>query len=44
MARQQLTDWLAENRRMIGVLFTMTVLLMQAGNVVANAAVAKNGP
>ena len=33
--------WLAEHPRMTGVLFTMMLLLSQAGTVVANGA---NGP
>jgi len=36
--------FLEAHPRMIGVLFTVCVLLMQAGNVLANAASTNNGP
>jgi hypothetical protein len=35
MSDSTLRSYLAENPRMIGVLFTLTVLLSQAGNVAA---------
>lgn len=34
MAENDLTSYLAENPRMIGVLFTMVLLLSQAGSAV----------
>lgn len=44
MADNDLRTYLAENPRMIGVLFTLTVLLSQAGNVAAGGGSANFGP
>lgn len=44
MADNKLTQFLQNNPRMIGVLFTMMVLLTQAGAVAANAASSDVGP
>jgi hypothetical protein len=43
MSNNTITAYLAENPRMIGVLFTMFLLLSQAGNVAA-AGVSISGP
>jgi len=42
--KTDLTEWLAENPRMMGALFTLTLLLSQAGNVAAGSGGAKLGP
>lgn len=44
MADNKLTQFLRNNPRMIGVLFTMTVLLSQAGAVAANMGSSDVGP
>ncbi|WP_458206766.1 DUF7503 family protein [Haladaptatus sp. NG-SE-30] len=44
MSENTAQAYLAENPRMIGVLFTICVLLMQAGNVAAAASSTTNGP
>lgn len=44
MARSKLTAYLAEHPRMMGVLFTVGLLLVQAGSVAANMTTANNGP
>jgi hypothetical protein len=44
MAESTVTDYLAENPRMMGVLFTMLLLISQAGNASAGMAVACYGP
>lgn len=44
MADNDLRTYLAENPRMIGVLFTLTVLLSQAGNVAAGGGYSNFGP
>lgn len=44
MSEAPLTTYLAENPRMIGVLFTMLLLLTQAGNVSAGMFTATGGP
>lgn len=41
---ERMTDYLEENPRMIGVLFTVLVLLSQAGNALAGGGVAVPGP
>lgn len=38
-----LTEWLADNPKMMGVLWMMILLLSQAGNVFANSG-AQSGP
>jgi hypothetical protein len=43
MSETDLTTYLAENPRMLGVLFTMMVLLAQAGNAAAGMT-ALSGP
>lgn len=43
MSETDLTAYLAENPRMLGVLFTMMVLLSQAGNAAAGM-IAISGP
>lgn len=40
----ELKAYLAENPRMIGVLFTITVLLSQAGTVAASGGFTTSGP
>ena len=44
MSDSKVAEYLAENPRMIGVLFTMSLLLMEAGNVAANGADTIVGP
>ncbi|WP_274380512.1 DUF7503 family protein [Halorussus amylolyticus] len=44
MAHTNLTEYLAENPRMMGVLFTMLLLLSQAGNGAAAFAPGCAGP
>ncbi|WP_267195335.1 DUF7503 family protein [Halegenticoccus tardaugens] len=44
MKEDDLKSYLAENPRMIGVLFTMVLLLAQAGNAAAGYATACAGP
>lgn len=44
MAEATVTDYLAENPRKMGVLFTMLLLLSQAGNASAGMAAACYGP
>ena len=41
--KSDLTEWLEENPRMMGVLWTMVLLLSQAGSVVAQGG-ATTGP
>jgi hypothetical protein len=38
------TEWLADNPRMMGALFTLTLLLSQMGTVAAGSGGAKLGP
>lgn len=40
----RMAEFLEAHPRMMGALFTICILLMQAGNVMANAATANNGP
>lgn len=44
MKETTVTDYLTENPRMIGVLFTLSLLLMQAGSVVASNGSVQPGP
>ncbi len=44
MSQDNITEYLAEHPRMIGVLFTMFLLLSQAGNVAAGASGTVAGP
>lgn len=44
MSDSKLTEYLTENPRMIGVLFTLSVLLSQAGAVVASQGSVNPGP
>jgi hypothetical protein len=44
MADSKMADYLAEHPRMIGVLFTMMLLLTQAGNVAAGSGITVSGP
>ena len=44
MADSDIASYLAEHPRMIGVLFTMMLLLTQAGNVAAGAGYTVSGP
>jgi hypothetical protein len=44
MAKTDITDYLAENPRKMGVLFTMLLLLSQAGNAAGAFAVSVAGP
>jgi hypothetical protein len=44
MAESTVTDYLAENPRMMGVLFTMMLLLSQAGNAAGALATSTYGP
>lgn len=44
MAESDLTAYLEANPRMIGVLFTMILLLTQAGNAAAACAGTQGGP
>ncbi|WP_275897453.1 hypothetical protein [Halorussus sp. MSC15.2] len=44
MADTNVTSYLAENPRMMGVLFTMLLLLSQAGNAAGAFAVSCYGP
>jgi len=44
MSETNLTDYLVANPRMIGVLFTILLLLSQAGNSMAAAAGGYSGP
>lgn len=37
MSETDITEYLAQHPKMIGVLFTVTLLLSQAGSVVANS-------
>lgn len=39
-----IAEFLEAHPRMMGALFTICLLLMEAGNVVANAQSANNGP
>lgn len=39
MSDSKLTEYLTDNPRMMGVLFTVSLLLMQAGTVAANGSV-----
>jgi hypothetical protein len=40
----RMAEFLEAHPRMMGALFTICLLLMQAGNVMANAASTNNGP
>jgi hypothetical protein len=44
MADSKMAEYLAEHPRMIGVLFTMMMLLTQAGNVMAGGGHTISGP
>ena len=44
MADSKMADYLAEHPRMIGVLFTMMLLLTQAGNAMAGSGYTVSGP
>lgn len=44
MSESQLASHLAQHPRMIGVLFTMLLLLTQAGNAAAGNTVSVGGP
>ncbi|WP_256478411.1 DUF7503 family protein [Halorussus limi] len=44
MSESNITSYLAENPRKMGVLFTMLLLLTQAGNASAGIAVTCYGP
>ena len=44
MSNDNIRTYLAENPRMIGVLFTLTVLLSQSGNAAASGGTAIAGP
>lgn len=44
MSEDNLTAYLAKNPKMIGVLFTLVLLLSQAGNVAAGSGGAVAGP
>ena len=44
MQQDKIAEYLRENPRAMGVLFSVCLLLMQAGNVVANAATSNRGP
>lgn len=44
MSETDMKSYLAENPRMIGVLFTLFVLLSQAGNAAASAGGSFSGP
>jgi hypothetical protein len=42
--RRKMAKYLEEHPRMMGVVFTACLLLMQAGNAAANMASTNNGP
>ncbi|WP_435152076.1 DUF7503 family protein [Haladaptatus sp. DFWS20] len=44
MSENTIQAYLANNPRMIGILFTICLALMQAGNVLAASANSTNGP
>ena len=44
MAENDITSYLAENPRMMGVMFTMLLLLAQAGNASAGFVIGCVGP
>ncbi|WP_256360024.1 MULTISPECIES: DUF7503 family protein [Haloprofundus] len=44
MSDHPIASYLRDHPRMIGVLFTMTLLLSQAGAVAANHSICINGP
>lgn len=44
MARSKFTAYVTEHPRTMGVLFTVGLLLAQAGSVAANMTTATNGP
>lgn len=44
MYDSSITEYLTDNPRMIGVLFTVSLLLMQAGTVAANHGAVDGGP
>lgn len=44
MSSERLKRYLAENPRMLGVLFMITVLLAQSGSVVADGGTSISGP
>lgn len=44
MSESAFKQYLAENPKMIGVLFTLMMLLLQAGNAAANASATISGP
>ncbi|USZ68277.1 hypothetical protein NGM10_00705 [Halorussus salilacus] len=43
-APDTMAEFLEEHPRMMGALFTICLLMMQAGNVMANAQSTTNGP
>ena len=44
MTHGKMAEFLKEHPRMMGALFTMSLLLMEAGNVAANGAGTTSGP
>lgn len=42
--KTDLTEWLAENPRMIGALFTLMLLLSQVGSAAAGVSIGRAGP
>lgn len=42
--KSEVTDWLAEHPKMIGALWTMMLLLAQAGNAAAGGVTTRVGP
>ena len=44
MAHDKMAEFLKEHPRMMGALFTMSLLLMEAGNVAANCCSSNSGP
>jgi hypothetical protein len=44
MAHSKMAEFLEDHPRMMGSLFTMALLLMEAGNVAANAGSTTQGP
>lgn len=44
MSKTNALDYLAEHPRLIGYLFTMGLVLLQAGNVAGNGTGMTNGP
>ncbi|WP_338728737.1 hypothetical protein [Haladaptatus sp. DJG-WS-42] len=44
MSKKSVKEYLAKNPRMMGILFTIFLLLMQAGNVIAGGGTSTPGP